>query len=114
MDRSGMLCGYGIWWAADLGNGHVITNSPTSSQRSWKQLIRWLDEPRFVSEGEDAQVLACFNENQFNVEDIFMPRQMVEQFQEQLQAKSMQEHQQTMTNQASLAAARAVEASKHM
>merc|ERR1711920_1207043 len=81
---------------------------------SLKQLVRWLEEPRFVSEGEDAQVLACYNENQFNVEDIFMPRQMVEQFQEQLQAKSMQEHQQSMTNQASLAAARAVEASKHI
>jgi len=88
IDHSGMLCGYGIWWAADLGGGHVVTSAPGSPQRSWKQLVRWLEEPRFVSEGEDVQVLACYNENQVNVEDVFMPREMVEQYQEQLQAES--------------------------
>merc|ERR1719510_814116 len=86
VDRSGMFCGYGIWWSADLGNGHVITSAPSSPQRSWKQLVRWLDEPRFVAEGEDLQVLACYNENQINVEDIYMPREVVEQYQEQLVA----------------------------
>lgn len=53
--ESGMLCGYGIWWAADLGNGHVLSSAPKSPQRSWKQLVRWLDEPRFVSEGGGAE-----------------------------------------------------------
>lgn len=88
IDKSGMLCGYGIWWAADLGNGNIITSAPTNPQRSWKQLIRWLDEPRFVHDGEEVQVLGCFNENQVNVEDIYMPREMVEQFQEQMQAEA--------------------------
>ena len=50
--------------------------------RSWKQLIRWLDAPRFVSAGDDIQagtadlkltgavlsmsreVLACYNDHQ--------------------------------------------------
>jgi len=102
VEHSGMLCGYGIWWAADLGNGAVMTSAPSSPQRSWKQLIRWLDEPRFVNEGEDLQVLACYNDNQVNVEDIFMPREMVEQYQDQLQAESVQH-----TQAEAVAAARA-------
>lgn len=81
VDHSGMLCGYGIWWAADLGNGNVITNSPNSPQRSWKQLVRWLDEPRFVSAGEDVQALACYNDTQVNIEDMYMPRELVDQYQ---------------------------------
>jgi len=92
ISHSGMLCGYGIWWAADLANGHVITSAPSSPQRSWKQLVRWLEEPRFVSEGEDVQVLACYSDNQVNVEDVFMPREMVEQYREQLQADSVHQH----------------------
>jgi len=91
IDHSGMLCGYGVWWAADLNNGHIVTSAPSSPQRSWKQLVRWLDEPRWVSEGEDVQVLACYNENQVNVEDIFMPREMVEAYQEQIQAEGQQQ-----------------------
>ena len=48
--------------------------------RSWKQLVRWVDEPRFVNEGEELQVLACHNDNQVNIDDIFMPQEMVQQF----------------------------------
>jgi len=110
VDHSGMLCGYGIWWAADLGAGHVITSAPSNPQRSWKQLVRWLDEPRFVSEGEDVQVLACYNDNQVNVEDVFMPREMVEQYQEQLQAGSVQQHTQAEAAAAATAAAKAAKA----
>ena len=87
-------------------------------QRSWKQLIRWLDAPRFVSAGEDiqavttlctvcgdgepehvAEVLTCYNDHQVswslfdpllvfhkstevNVEDIYLPREMVDKYQE--------------------------------
>ena len=86
--------------------------------RSWKQLIRWLDAPRFVSAGEDiqaetmpcvacgdserehvAEVLTCYNDHQVswslcgfvltfyksaevNVEDIYLPREMVDKYQE--------------------------------
>merc|ERR1712087_504934 len=104
------LCGYGIWWAADLGNSNVMTSAPSSPQRSWKQLVRWLDEPRFVSEGDEAQVLACHNENQFNVEDIFMPREMLDRYQEQMQADCMQKHHEGMSTQAALAAVKATAA----
>jgi type II protein arginine methyltransferase len=90
IDKSGMLCGYGIWWAADLGNGQICTTSPSSPQRSWKQLVRWLDEPRFVSEGDEVQVLCCYNDTQVNVEDIYMPQDMVQQYQEQMQAEQQQ------------------------
>jgi len=112
LDHSGMLCGYGIWWAADLGNGHVITSAPSSPQRSWKQLVRWLEEPRFVSEGEDVQLLACYNDNQLNVEDVFMPREMVEQYQEQLQADSVQQRAQLNALAAAKAAVSAGQASE--
>merc|ERR1740123_1868225 len=81
---SGLFCGYGMWWTADLGNGHAISSAPSSPQRSWKQLVRWVDEPRFVSEGEEVQVLACYNENQVNVEDVHMPQGMIEECQKQL------------------------------
>jgi len=91
---SGMLCGYGVWWAADLGNGHAISSAPSSPQRSWKQLMRWVDPPRFVSEGEEVQVLSCYNENQVNVEDVHVPKAMVDQYQEQV---SQQLHQQQGT-----------------
>jgi predicted RNA methylase len=83
-DRSGMLSGYGVWWSADLGSGYVCSNSPSNPQRSWKQLVRWLDEPRFVQEGQDVQVLACHNDNQVNIDDIFMPEELVQQYQAQL------------------------------
>ncbi|CAE6959877.1 Art7 [Symbiodinium sp. CCMP2592] len=86
VDHSGMLSGYGIWWSADLGNGHMVTSNPSSPQRSWKQLIRWLDAPRFVSAGEDIQVLTCYNDHQVNVEDIYLPREMVDKYQEELLA----------------------------
>jgi len=79
IDSGGMLSGYGIWWAADLGNGHVVTNSPSSPQRSWKQLVRWLDQPRVVVEGEKIQVLTCYNDHQVNVEDIFVPKEVVDE-----------------------------------
>lgn len=55
IDRGGMLAGYGLWWSAELGN-EVVTSDPRSPQRSWKQLIRWLDQPRFVEENEEIQV----------------------------------------------------------
>lgn len=87
IETSGMLCGYGIWWAADLGNENVVTNAPHNPQRSWKQLVRWLDQPRFVSEGEEVQFLVCYNDYQVNVEDIHIPREMVQQYQEHLQAE---------------------------
>jgi len=90
IEKSGLLTGYGIWWAADLGNGHVVNSAPSSPQRSWKQLVRWLDEPRFVSEGEEIQVLSCYNDTQVNVEDIYMPQEMVQQYQEQLNTESIQ------------------------
>ncbi|CAE7292539.1 Art7 [Symbiodinium natans] len=86
VDHSGMLSGYGIWWSADLGNGHEVTSNPSNAQRSWKQLIRWLDAPRFVSAGDDIQVLACYNDHQVNVEDIYLPREMVDKYQEELLA----------------------------
>jgi hypothetical protein len=50
-----MLSGYGLWWSADLA-GHQGTSDPSNPQRSWKQLVRWLDEPRFVEEQEEIQV----------------------------------------------------------
>jgi hypothetical protein len=50
-----MLSGYGLWWSADLA-GHQVTSDPSNPQRSWKQLVRWLDEPRFVEEQEEIQV----------------------------------------------------------
>eukprot|EP00438_Fugacium_kawagutii_P012065 Skav235786 [mRNA] locus=scaffold7679:15655:28420:- [translate_table: standard] len=56
IDHRGMLSGYGLWWSAELGPGHEVTSCPSSPQRSWKQLIRWLDEPRFVEENEEIQV----------------------------------------------------------
>jgi type II protein arginine methyltransferase len=87
LDRSGMLSGYGVWWAADLGAGHLCSSSPSNPQRSWKQLVRWLDEPRFVQEGQEVQVLACHNDNQVNIDDIFMPEEMISQFQAQLRAE---------------------------
>ncbi|CAE8583413.1 unnamed protein product, partial [Polarella glacialis] len=86
IEHSGMLCGYGIWWAADLGTGSVVSSAPSNPQRSWKQLVRWLDQPRFVAEGEEIQVLACFNDQQVNVEDIHVPREMAEQYQEELKS----------------------------
>ncbi|CAE7475907.1 unnamed protein product [Symbiodinium pilosum] len=86
VDHSGMLSGYGIWWSADLANGNVVTSNPSNPQRSWKQLIRWLDAPRFVTAGEDIQVLTCYNDHQVNVEDIFLPREMVDKYQEELLA----------------------------
>ena len=55
IDHRGMLSGYGLWWSADLG-GHAVTSDPSNAQRSWKQLVRWLDEPRFVEEQEEIQV----------------------------------------------------------
>jgi len=79
VDRGGVLSGYGIWWTADFGNGHAVTSSPSSPQRSWKQLVRWLDQPRCVAEGEEIQVLACYNDHQVNVEDIFAPQDVIEQ-----------------------------------
>jgi len=82
---SGLLCGYGVWWSCDLGHGFSISSAPQSAQRSWKQLVRWLDEPRFVSEGEEVQVLSCYNETQVNVEDVFMPEGMVEEYRQKLQ-----------------------------
>uniref|UniRef100_A0A7S2JK76 Uncharacterized protein n=1 Tax=Zooxanthella nutricula TaxID=1333877 RepID=A0A7S2JK76_9DINO len=86
VSTAGVLSGYGIWWEADLGNGHQLSNAPTSPQRSWKQLVRWLDKPRFVADGEPVQVLACYNENQVNVEDIHMTDDIVAQCQEQMAA----------------------------
>jgi type II protein arginine methyltransferase len=83
-DKSGMLSGYGVWWAADLGGGYVCCNAPTNPQRSWKQLVRWLDEPRFVQEGQDVQVLACHNDNQVNIDDIYMSEEMVQQYQAEI------------------------------
>lgn len=80
IDRGGMLAGYGLWWSAELGN-EVVTSDPRSPQRSWKQLIRWLDQPRFVEENEEIQVLTCYNEQQVNVEDIHLTREMIEQYQ---------------------------------
>lgn len=80
IERSGMLSGYGIWWSAQLGS-EVVTNSPDSKQRSWKQLIRWLDQPRFVEAGDDIQVLTCYNDHQVNVEDIFVTPSMIDQYQ---------------------------------
>ncbi|CAK0853499.1 unnamed protein product [Prorocentrum cordatum] len=71
IDHSGMLHGYSVWWAADLGNDHVVSTAPSSRQRSWKQLVRWVDEPRHVGECEEVQVLACYNERSVNVEDLF-------------------------------------------
>jgi len=99
--NSGMLCGYGMWWAADLGNGHVISNSPSSPQRSWKQIIRWLDEPRFVGEGEDVQVLASYNEQQVHVKDLAIPQEMFNQYREQIRAEheKEQQHQQQQQQQ---------------
>merc|ERR1740121_3444225 len=88
--RSGMLSGYAIWWAADLGGGNVCTSNPTFGQRSWKQIVRWLEEPRFVREGDEVQVLACHNDNQVNLDDIDIPREMVEQFQDQMQAEHIE------------------------
>merc|ERR1719373_1319585 len=82
-----MLSGYGVWWAADLGSGQVCSSAPSNPQRSWKQLVRWVDEPRFVQEGQEVQVLACHNDNQVNIDDIFMPEEMINQFQAQLRAE---------------------------
>lgn len=78
----GMLSGYGLWWSADLA-GHQVTSDPSNPQRSWKQLVRWLDEPRFVEEQEEIQVLTCYNDQQVNVEDIHLTREMIEQYQQQ-------------------------------
>eukprot|EP00933_Yihiella_yeosuensis_P005987 TRINITY_DN110609_c0_g1_i1.p1 TRINITY_DN110609_c0_g1~~TRINITY_DN110609_c0_g1_i1.p1 ORF type:complete len:1040 (+),score=248.14 TRINITY_DN110609_c0_g1_i1:41-3160(+) len=91
IDHSGMLCGYGIWWAADLGNGNVVTNAPSNPQRSWKQIVRWLDQPRFVAEGEEVQVLTCYNEHQVNVEDLHISQELVAEYQEHLQASEKQQ-----------------------
>merc|ERR1719506_3625654 len=30
LDRSGMFSGYGVWWAADLGSGHLCSSAPTN------------------------------------------------------------------------------------
>lgn len=90
IDQSGMFSAYGVWWAADLGYGNVCSTEPTNPQKSWKQLVRWLDEPRFVNEGEELQVLACHNENQVNIDDIFMPTEMVSDYRAQLQAEAEQ------------------------
>ncbi|CAK8993048.1 unnamed protein product [Durusdinium trenchii] len=56
IDHRGMLSGYGIWWSADLRNGHSVTSDPRNPQRSWKQLVRWLDQPRPVEQNEEIQV----------------------------------------------------------
>merc|ERR1719498_1951095 len=85
VDRSGMLSGYALWWSADLGDGVVCSNSPSDPQRSWKQLVRWNEEPRFVNEGEELQVLACHNESQVNIDDIYMPKEVVDQVKAQMQ-----------------------------
>lgn len=84
IDRSGMLAGYGFWWAADLGNGAVCTSDPQNPQRSWKQLVRWLDTPRFVQEGEEVQLLACHNDHQVNIDDIYMSPEMLDQHQKSM------------------------------
>ncbi|OLP79685.1 hypothetical protein AK812_SmicGene40008 [Symbiodinium microadriaticum] len=82
---------------------HQLGLGPAMPTRSWKQLIRWLDAPRFVSAGEDIQVLTCYNDHQVswslcgfvltfyksaevNVEDIYLPREMVDKYQEELLA----------------------------
>lgn len=83
IEHSGILSGYGFWWAADLGS-NVLCTAPESPQRSWKQLVRWLDEPRFVQEGEEVQVLACYSDTQVNLEDVHAPRDAVEQCKEQV------------------------------
>mmetsp|Transcript_158119 Transcript_158119/g.291670 ORF Transcript_158119/g.291670 Transcript_158119/m.291670 type:complete len:1057 (-) Transcript_158119:452-3622(-) len=81
IERSGMFSGYGFWWAADLGNGNVCANDPQNPQRSWKQVVRWLDTPRFVHEGEEVQVLACHSDHQVNIDDVYMPPEVMEQYQ---------------------------------
>jgi len=88
VDKNGMLSGYGVWWSADLGSGNICSSAPSNPQRSWKQLVRWVDEPRFVNEGEELQVLACHNDNQVNIDDIFMPQEMVQQFKAEMQAEA--------------------------
>eukprot|EP00930_Biecheleria_cincta_P058741 TRINITY_DN44536_c0_g1_i1.p1 TRINITY_DN44536_c0_g1~~TRINITY_DN44536_c0_g1_i1.p1 ORF type:complete len:1100 (-),score=272.11 TRINITY_DN44536_c0_g1_i1:41-3298(-) len=90
IDHSGTFSGYGIWWAADLGHGNVVSNAPDNPQRSWKQIVRWLDQPRFVAAGEEIQVLTCYNDHQVNVEDIFVSREMAEQYQEQVSSQQAQ------------------------
>lgn len=52
--QKGTLHGHALWWSADL-DGTEVTNRPSSPQRSWKQLVRWLDQPRQVEKGEDVQ-----------------------------------------------------------
>lgn len=82
IERKGTLTGYGIWWAADLGHGEVITNAPQSPQRSWKQLMRCLDKPRAVEVGESVQVLACYSETQMNLDDVYLSEEMKAQYQQ--------------------------------
>jgi len=82
VDHDGLLCGYGIWWTAELGHqDHMVTNAPDSPQRSWKQLVRWLDEPRRVATGDPVQVLSCYSENQLNLDDILVKQELDEQHQ---------------------------------
>eukprot|EP00931_Biecheleriopsis_adriatica_P117772 TRINITY_DN93256_c0_g1_i1.p1 TRINITY_DN93256_c0_g1~~TRINITY_DN93256_c0_g1_i1.p1 ORF type:complete len:1039 (+),score=249.52 TRINITY_DN93256_c0_g1_i1:35-3151(+) len=94
IDHSGILSGYGIWWAADLGEGNVVTSHPDNPQRSWKQLVRWLDHPRYVEHGEEIQVLTCYNDHQVNVEDIYVPQGMVDEYQQALAKQQQRSHQQ--------------------
>lgn len=71
-EEAGLLTAYCFWWEADLLDGHVLTNAPSSAQRSWKQIVRWC-EPRFVKEQEELQLMACYNEYQVNIDEIQLP-----------------------------------------
>ncbi|MEP7305053.1 MAG: 50S ribosomal protein L11 methyltransferase [Acidobacteriota bacterium] len=54
--RSGVMHGLGGWFAAELGDGNVLSNSPDIRTVSWKYAFFPLDRPMMLGVGESISV----------------------------------------------------------
>jgi type II protein arginine methyltransferase len=83
IDHAGTLHGNAVWWNADYGHGVMLGNGPESGTISWKQLIRWIEEPRWVTEGEACNLLSCYGDRTLSVDDIYITQEMMEAVQKE-------------------------------
>eukprot|EP00746_Dinoflagellata_sp_MGD_P066243 gnl/MRDRNA2_/MRDRNA2_27477_c0_seq1.p1 gnl/MRDRNA2_/MRDRNA2_27477_c0~~gnl/MRDRNA2_/MRDRNA2_27477_c0_seq1.p1 ORF type:complete len:898 (-),score=175.76 gnl/MRDRNA2_/MRDRNA2_27477_c0_seq1:76-2769(-) len=88
IDHAGTLYGHAVWWNADYGHGVMVGNGPDSGTHSWKQMVHWVGEPRWVTEGEVCNLLSCYGEQQMSVDDIHITQEMMEAVQKDMYGAS--------------------------